>query len=79
MNKQQYFIVKKGKKYLKSWSYATHRQWKNSGYSYNWTNDKKETLLFDVNHSNADHYADKTKGRIISVFRTPPPSEDNEK
>lgn len=56
------FVVIKRGKYLKSHSYAT-----GLGTRYYWTKDISEAKHFDQLHSDADHYADATGGKIIKT------------
>jgi hypothetical protein len=63
MNTPKSFIVKKGKKYLTGYGYF------NSHRKYHWSFNENEAMLFDVMHSDADHFAAQTNGKVVGSSR----------
>jgi hypothetical protein len=57
----EYSVVVKNKKYLKGRDFAL------GNYTYSWTSDIKEAWKFELEHSDADHFAKLTNGKIKDI------------
>jgi hypothetical protein len=66
INKYQprFFVVVKNKKYLTGSSYASPCH---IGHSYYWSKDINDAQRFRISHSDADHFANQTNGKVKQI------------
>lgn len=58
---EEVFIIRKNKKYLKSWGYSPN------GRRFFWTANINDAYKFDPLHSDADYFATLTKSKLITL------------